>query len=81
MVFFATPHRGSEAVPLGKVAARIVRAIYSTPTNSFLESLERDSLFASAQIDDFRSQLEDYQVLSFFETRASPHMGIVSRWT
>jgi hypothetical protein len=79
VVFFATPHRGSAGIPLGKVAAQIVRAVYAMPTINFLEAVERDSIFASTQIDDFRRQSGNLNVLSFFETRASPNMGIVSR--
>lgn len=78
MVFFATPHRGGEFVSLGKIAATIVRAVYHNPKNSFLESLEKDGLFASSMIDDFRSFLEDYQVISYYETRPLPNGIIVS---
>jgi hypothetical protein len=39
-----------------------------------MKALKADSLFSENIINDFRHQLEDLQVLSFFETR--PLMGL-----
>ncbi|KAF4626531.1 hypothetical protein G7Y89_g11628 [Cudoniella acicularis] len=77
MVFFATPHRGGEFVRLGSIAAKIVRAIYPNPTNTFMEALEKDSLFADNLTHDFRNMLEDYYVLSFYETQRLEPFGII----
>lgn len=78
MVFFATPHRGGEFAKLGSIAAKIVKAIYRNPTNTFMEALEKDSLFGDNITHDFRNMLEDYYVLSFYETRKLEPFGIVS---
>lgn len=43
-----------------------------------MEALKRNSIFAETLIDDFRQQLEDYPVLSFYETRPMGKLGIVS---
>lgn len=64
---------------LGKIAATIVRAVFANPQNSFIDALEKDSLFADTIIHDFRNMLEDYNILSFYETRPLPGLGIVSQ--
>ena len=34
-----------------------------------MDALEKDSIFSTEVEDQFRSQLEDYHVVSFFETK------------
>lgn len=48
------------------------------PKNTFLEALEKDSLFADTTIEDFKEQLKKYRVISFYEARGLPNFGIVS---
>lgn len=78
IVFFGTPHRGGEGVALGEIAAKIVRAVLREPKNSFLESLKKDGPFSQMILEDFRTQLEDYNVISYYETRPLGSHGIVS---
>ncbi|KAI0798279.1 hypothetical protein GGR55DRAFT_703524 [Xylaria sp. FL0064] len=48
------------------------------PTNTFMEALNKDSLFADDLVQDFRQQLEDYNVLSYYETRPiSKALGLI----
>jgi hypothetical protein len=77
LVFFATPHRGGEFAQLGKIAAGIVRAIYSNPKNSFMDALEKDNLYADTIIEDFRNLLDDYIVYTFVESRPLPNLGAI----
>ena len=77
-MFFGTPHRGGNNVPLGKVAASIARLALRNPTNSFMDALSKDNLFADDLVQDFRQQLEDYYILSFFETQPFKNVGLVS---
>jgi hypothetical protein len=79
MVFFATPHRGGGFARLGSIAAKIVRAIYPNRTNTFMEGLEKDSLFADNLTHDFRNMLEEHYVLRFYETQRLEPFGIVSQ--
>jgi hypothetical protein len=79
LIFFATPHQGGEYAKLGDIAAKIVRKVCQNPTNSFMEALKKDSLFADSNSKDFRNLLEDYYVLSFFETRSLGSMGLLSQ--
>jgi hypothetical protein len=47
------------------------------PKNSFMEALKTDSLFADNIISDFRHQLEDFHVLSFYETLSLKRLSLV----
>jgi hypothetical protein len=42
-----------------------------------MEGLKTDSLFADDLVQDFRQQLEDYNVLSFYETLPFKKLGVV----
>lgn len=77
IAFFATPHQGGNHVRLGEVVSTIARAVLRNPKNTFLEALKRNSAFADSLTQHFRHQLEDYYILSFFETRPLGKLGIV----
>ncbi|KAK3933802.1 hypothetical protein QBC46DRAFT_401200 [Diplogelasinospora grovesii] len=77
IVFFGTPHQGGNLIKLGSVASKIVRAVLRQPSNSFLAALERDSLFADDLTRDFRHQLEDYHILSFYESLPYGKLGVI----
>ena len=77
IAFFGTPHQGGELARLGEVASAIARAVLRNPNNSFMEALKKDSLFADGLVRDFRHQLEDYHILSFFETKFFKNLGLV----
>lgn len=77
IAFFGTPHQGGNFAKLGDIAASIVRCVLRSPSNTFMETLKKDSLFSDTIAGDFRHQLEDYHVLSFFETLPMGKMGLV----
>jgi hypothetical protein len=77
IAFFGTPHQGGNFAKLGDIAASIVRGVLHNPKNTFMEALKKDSLFSDTLVDDFRHQLEDYYVLSFYETLQMGKMGLV----
>lgn len=72
LVFFATPHRGGEGAGVAKAAADICSAFTGQPRNKLLESLKSRSLITELSSDQFRHQLNDYDVLSFIERRKMP---------
>ncbi|KAH6671182.1 hypothetical protein B0J14DRAFT_595495 [Halenospora varia] len=76
IAFFSTPHHGSNLGNLGYIAASIARAIFRNPKNTFMETLKKDSLFAD-EANDFRHQLENYHILSFYETLPTGKFGII----
>lgn len=77
VAFFATPHRGGNHAKLGDVVASVANSMLQVPDNTFIEALKKDSLFAEGIIQDFRHQLEDFFVLSFFETLPYKKLGLV----
>ena len=69
ITFSGTLHQGGNFAKLGDIAVSIVRGVLRNPSNSFMEALIKDSLFSNDLADDyFRYSLEDYHILSFFET-------------
>jgi hypothetical protein len=78
IAFFGTPHQGGNNATLGKVMSNVARAVLRTPKNNFLEALQKDSTFADTLSQNFRHLLEDYYILSFYETREFKKLGLVS---
>jgi len=78
IAFFATPHQGGNHVRFGAIISAIGRAVLGNPKNNFLEALKRDSAYADSLTQHFRHQLEDYRILSFYETLPLGFLGIVS---
>ncbi|MCJ1240785.1 hypothetical protein MMC14_008789 [Varicellaria rhodocarpa] len=77
IAFFGTPHQGGNFAKLGDIAASITRGVLRNPSNTFMEALKKDSLFSDTLVEDFRHQLEDYYVLSFFETLPMGKLGLI----
>ncbi|SLM39563.1 WD40/YVTN repeat-like-containing domain, partial [Lasallia pustulata] len=77
IAFFGTPHQGGNFTKLGDIAASIIRGVLRNPSSTFMEALKKDSLFSDALVEDFRHQLEDYHVLSFFETLPIGRLGLI----
>ena len=77
IAFFGTPHQGGNFAKLGDIAASIVRGILRNPLNTLMEALKKDSLFSDNLVEDFRHSLEDYYVVSFFETLPMGQFGLV----
>jgi hypothetical protein len=69
LVFFATPHHGGNFANVGDLAANIARSVLWNPKNTFMDNLKHNSIFSERLRDDFRHQLEDFKILSFYETK------------
>lgn len=69
IAFFGIPHQGSDKAGLGDIAAAVTRAVRRDVSNSLMESLKKDTLFSNELIENFKHQLEDRQIISFFETK------------
>ena len=69
LAFFATPHRGGEGAGVAEAAANVCSAFTGQPRNKLLESLKSKSLITELSSDQFRHQLNDYEVLSLIERR------------
>ena len=76
LIFLGTPHRGSDKVTYGKVLANVAQTISRRPPSRLLSALETNSNVLLRLTTDFRHQLPDYEVYSFFELR--PIKGLTS---
>ncbi|KAI1177631.1 hypothetical protein F4777DRAFT_540755 [Nemania sp. FL0916] len=77
LVFFATPQQGGNHAGFGELLASIARSMLRNPSNTFMAALKGNSQVLSAITDDFRQMLEDFQIISFYETRPLGAFGIV----
>jgi len=77
IMFFGTPHQGGNHARLGDVIASVARYVLRNPSNTLMEALKRDSILADILADSFRHQLEDYQMISCYETRPQGKTGLV----
>ncbi|KAI0897700.1 hypothetical protein F4806DRAFT_494425 [Annulohypoxylon nitens] len=77
IAFLATPHRGGNHAGIGEVVAKVARSMLGNPNNTFMRALKKDSQFLDTISDDFRQLLEDFQILSFYETQPLCYFGIV----
>jgi hypothetical protein len=76
IAFFATPHQGSDIGKLGEIAAIMnTEVVRNKKSTSLLESIKKDSLYSDDLSNQFRHQLLNYRVLSFYERRESKETG------
>lgn len=69
LIFLGTPHRGSDKATYGKVLAMVAQSVTHRPSARLLTALQTNSDVLLRLITDFRFQLPDYQVYSFYEQR------------
>ncbi|KAF6231705.1 hypothetical protein HO173_010007 [Letharia columbiana] len=69
LVFFGTPHDGGNKslVALGSAAARVASTLHLQSSNAVIETLKSGSLFTDLLGEQWRHQLESYQLVSFWE--------------
>ncbi|KAI0846312.1 hypothetical protein F5Y00DRAFT_244189 [Daldinia vernicosa] len=77
IAFFGTPHKGGNNAGLADVIAKIARSLLGNPSNSFMSAIRAGTLFLDTIADDFRQLLEDFQILTFYETKPLGSFGIV----
>ncbi|OTA98500.1 hypothetical protein M426DRAFT_37457, partial [Hypoxylon sp. CI-4A] len=77
IAFFAAPHNGGCHAGIGAIVAKVARSLLGNPSNNFLSVLKEGSPFLDTIIDDFRQLLEDFQYLTFYETRPLGRLGLV----
>lgn len=67
IIFFGTPHRGSEKVVYGKVLSNVAQTVTRRPSSNLLKSLRTNSNILLRLTSDFRHQLPQYHIVSFYE--------------
>ncbi|KAK2616030.1 hypothetical protein N8I77_002749 [Diaporthe amygdali] len=75
LVFFGTPHEGGNLkdakVKLGFTAAKIAQSLGLEPNESIVQALKPGSLFSDFLKEAFRHQLENYNIVSFWEKEST----------
>lgn len=64
-----TPHRGSDKATYGKVLANVAQFVSHRPPQRLLTALQTNLDVLYRLTTDFRFQLPDYEVCSFYEQR------------
>ncbi|KAF8243532.1 hypothetical protein K440DRAFT_664068 [Wilcoxina mikolae CBS 423.85] len=67
LVFFGTPHQGGNGATHG-----VLSVMTGQTTNTLLKTLVKGSFLNEATSDQFRPQLNDYKVLTFYESKKTP---------
>ena len=80
MVFFGTPHQGSELASMGTILQNIGTVLSNQQRSPLLETLKANCPKLEDLRDDFRHQAARYKIVSCFEQRATwPLNCLVSR--
>ncbi|KAN0079157.1 Alpha/Beta hydrolase fold [Elaphomyces granulatus] len=72
IIFLGTPHRGSEKASYGEVLANVARTVMHKPAPDLINALRANSDALMRLTTDFRFQLPNYQVCSFYEMKPMP---------
>ena len=67
IIFLGTPHRGSEKASYEKVLAKVATTVMHKPAPALVKALRANSEALMRLTTDFRFQMSQYQVCSFYE--------------
>ncbi|KAK8102106.1 hypothetical protein PG984_015252 [Apiospora sp. TS-2023a] len=76
VIFFGTPHRGSDKAALGEMLASIAKISLRQPNTQLLDALRQDSHILEKQRDEFTTKTKDMDILCFTET-TSTSIGMI----
>lgn len=65
---------------IGDVFAKVARAVLNTPSNTFMNALKKDDLYATELSSNFQQIQEQYQYLNFYETLPLKSFNLVSKY-
>jgi hypothetical protein len=69
IVFFGTPHRGSDKAAYGKILTNVASTVMRKPSSKLVSALESNSDTLARLTSEFRHQLPQYQIVSFYERK------------
>jgi hypothetical protein len=69
ILFFGSPHRGSEKAAYGDILAKIASTVLNRPNSSLLSALQTNSNELMRLSSEFKFRLPQYQVVSFYELK------------
>ena len=80
LVFFGTPHGGPSddwKIGLGKASVKIAQSLPGITSNDIMEALKKGSLFSDALQNQWRHQLDRYQIVTFYEGIGTVSVSII----
>lgn len=81
VIFFGTPHQGSELANLGTVLRNIATVLAYQQRSPLLETLKANCPKLEDLRDDFRHQAARYKIISCFEQRVTRPFNSLVRWS
>ncbi|KAN0086995.1 vegetative incompatibility protein HET-E-1 [Elaphomyces granulatus] len=75
IIFLGTPHRGSDKASYGEVLANVATTVMHNPAPGLINVLRANSDALMRLTTDFRFQLPNYQVCSFYEMKPMPEFS------
>ncbi|CCX10121.1 Similar to Protein SERAC1; acc. no. Q5SNQ7 [Pyronema omphalodes CBS 100304] len=79
VMFFGTPHNGSGAANLGVLCANMIKVFDNKVNNLFVQDLQNNSTLLEDISASFRNCQDDLFLTSFYETRKTHCIVIVSK--
>lgn len=73
VLFFAVPHRGLDVEDMKRVMGN-----EGHPRTGLIHQISIDSVVLDQQLEDFKNNLDDRKVISFYETEQSRRLERVS---
>jgi hypothetical protein len=80
ILFFGTPHRGSDKATYGKVLATVAQKLSHRPSPRLIKALETNSDVLLRLTSDFKFQLPRYGIVSFYEQRPMGPLASLVRY-
>lgn len=77
VIFFGTPHDGSDGERFGQIVAKIAKAVRKQPNSQLLATLASDSHILEQQRDDFMTVTKTMPVVCFAEEKPWLNFGLV----
>lgn len=77
IVFFGTPHRGSDFATYGETLASVVRMVTLKPSSQLLKALRSNSDDLYKLSTYFQSELQRLQIVSFYERQPMAGSSLV----
>ena len=75
IVFFGTPHRGSDKANYGKTLANVATGVMHKPRSKLISALQSNSDTLMKLTAEFKFRAPDMAIMTFYETKP---MGIFS---
>ena len=69
IVFFGTPHRGSDKANYGKILANVAAGVMHKPKSKLIDALRNNSDTLMTVTRQFKFDAPNIQILTFYETK------------